>query len=267
MNTTKQGTFTSINGFTGEYSWLSNMTTFTPFIVEGITYNSVENYYQSRKSLNSGVRIRISKLNPFDSKKYGKNIELRPDWEDVKVKVMREGLAQKFSTPKMMNLLAKTGTLRIIEGNTWGDKFWGVDKRTGEGKNVLGQLLTETRAVILDKIEENEFLIDRFPGFNKFFDLYDFGYSDKAVIKVVRNNFILRYTNPLQVDMLAKEIEKLDEDQLEILTLENDMSKFVAASPALRELVSTTNKYMSNYSDRVINITQYARLTPADFLA
>lgn len=263
---THKGKYDNIMQFNGEYSWLSNMSTFTPFIIDGISYNSTENFYQSRKSENSGVRIKVSKLSPMQSKQYGKHIELRKDWEEVKVDVMKEGLSYKFAVPKMMNLLANTGVVRIVEGNTWGDKFWGVDIRTGVGKNTLGQLITEIRALIFEAIEKNEFLIDRFDGFNKLFDLYDFGRADKAVIKIVRNNFIMRYKNPVQIDMLCKEISKIDEANLEILTLENEMSRFVAASPALLELIHFVNIYMSNFNDRLIDVTKYAKLTQKDLL-
>lgn len=39
--------------------------------------------------------------------------------------------------------LLETGDAMLIEGNTWGDTFWGVCN--GQGLNVLGNLLMEIR--------------------------------------------------------------------------------------------------------------------------
>lgn len=45
-------------------------------------------------------------------------------------------------------MLIATGDAILREGNHWGDRFWGVDARTGEGENHLGRLLMELRAEI-----------------------------------------------------------------------------------------------------------------------
>lgn len=47
-----------------------------------------------------------------------------------------------------MDALLNTGEAELIEGNTWGDKFWGAvwDKELGwVGQNWLGKLLMEER--------------------------------------------------------------------------------------------------------------------------
>ena len=58
--------------------------------------------------------------------------------------VMRGLLARKFApgTELAARLLA-TGDAQLVEGNTWGDRFWGVCR--GQGRNQLGQLLMERR--------------------------------------------------------------------------------------------------------------------------
>jgi hypothetical protein len=33
----------------------------------------------------------------------------------------------------------------LVEGNRWGDQFWGVDLRTGLGENHLGKILMKVR--------------------------------------------------------------------------------------------------------------------------
>jgi predicted NAD-dependent protein-ADP-ribosyltransferase YbiA (DUF1768 family) len=38
-----------------------------------------------------------------------------------------------------------TGEAKLEEGNRWGDEFWGVNLKTGRGKNWLGVLLMRVR--------------------------------------------------------------------------------------------------------------------------
>jgi len=83
---------------------------------------------------------------PGQAKKLGKSIELRPDWEEIKIEVMRELLRQKFDITKHYDLwleLHMTKPDELVEGNWWGDTFWGVCK--GKGENHLGKLLMEIR--------------------------------------------------------------------------------------------------------------------------
>ena len=56
---------------------------------------------------------------------------------------MRQLLMTKFAWPGEQDLLLKTGTAELIEGNWWGDTFWGVFN--GAGQNHLGRLLMEVR--------------------------------------------------------------------------------------------------------------------------
>ena len=134
-----------IESFTGEYRWLSN---FWPcgLTYEGVTYPSVEHAYQAAKSLNDEERITMSLLSrPGDAKRYGKKLTLRPDWEQVKVSVMRELLKLKFASPfdGLGVFLRNTNDSELVEGNTWGDTIWGVCN--GVGENLLGKLLMERR--------------------------------------------------------------------------------------------------------------------------
>lgn len=78
-------------------------------------------------------------------------ISIRPDWEDLKVDVMRYLVQLKFRRhSNLLQLLLDTGDADLIEGNTWGDQFWGAtwDKDFGwTGLNWLGTLLMEEREV------------------------------------------------------------------------------------------------------------------------
>ena len=59
---------------------------------------------------------------------------------------MKNLLTQKFSDERFRSLLLATGDTYIIEGNTWGDTFWGVDMYSGEGENILGKMIMEIRS-------------------------------------------------------------------------------------------------------------------------
>jgi hypothetical protein len=57
---------------------------------------------------------------------------------------MKELVRAKFTQHwDLKQKLLETGDEELIEGNTWGDTFWGVFN--GTGKNILGQILMEVR--------------------------------------------------------------------------------------------------------------------------
>ena len=125
------------------YEFLSN---FHPCIVvfEGHEYGTVEHAYQAAKTLDEAERAHVrSAPTPAEAKERGGKVAVRADWDDIKVDVMRALLQQKFSDPDLWDLLAGTRPAALIEGNTWGDRFWGVCD--GQGENWLGRLLMEIR--------------------------------------------------------------------------------------------------------------------------
>ena len=77
-------------------------------------------------------------------------MELRSDWEQIKIVVMRVGLILKFSAnPQLKTQLLNTNNDMLVEGNYWHDNIWGdcyCPKCVNiTGKNYLGKLLMETR--------------------------------------------------------------------------------------------------------------------------
>ena len=56
---------------------------------------------------------------------------------------MKDILMAKFEDVELQRLLYETGDQQLIEGNNWGDRYWG--QVNGEGKNRLGELLMEVR--------------------------------------------------------------------------------------------------------------------------
>jgi hypothetical protein len=133
-----------IDRFAGNYSFLSN---FHPCLVpyEGREYPSAEYAFQAAKSLEDRERAKIAALSTSgQAKRAGKLLELRADWEGVKLDVMRGVVNNKFTwNPELRQALLDTGDAELVEGNDWGDVFWGVCK--GTGSNHLGLILMETR--------------------------------------------------------------------------------------------------------------------------
>lgn len=130
-----------ITRFRGEYYFLSNMFP-ERLTVGGITYECAEAAFQAQKVTSDAERMKFSKLNGFDARKLGRQVALRPDWDQVRLDVMREVLRAKFSNPELARqLVATQGTIQ--ENNTWGDTFWGISK--GQGQNHLGRMLEELR--------------------------------------------------------------------------------------------------------------------------
>lgn len=116
---------------------------------EGITYPSSEHAYVAAKTKDEELREKISKIaSPYQVKKVGRTIELREDWEQIKVMEMRRILERKFSPFRsdvpLYSWLQSTAPRELIEGNTWNDRFWGQCP-IGTGKNMLGNLLMEIR--------------------------------------------------------------------------------------------------------------------------
>ena len=48
--------------------------------------------------------------------------------------------------PGLAEKLLNTGERELVEGNQWGDTFWGVC--SGKGENVLGKILMQVRLEI-----------------------------------------------------------------------------------------------------------------------
>ena len=115
-----------------------------PFEYQGILYHSTENFYQAMKSTDHDIRRQIAAMNPYESKKAGKTVKLRPDWDEIKLKVMAYAIKRKFGLSPYKEALIRTGSQEIVEVNTWNDTFWGVCK--GVGHNHLGRILMDFRA-------------------------------------------------------------------------------------------------------------------------
>ena len=134
-----------IYGFSGCYMFLSNFYP-TKIEYEGLQYNSTEAAYQSAKTLDKQLRLKFTNIIASKAKKLGRQLNLRKDWEQVKVDIMYELLIKKFSNESLKQQLLSTGDKYLEETNYWGDTFWGVSKN--KGNNILGKLLMKVRGEI-----------------------------------------------------------------------------------------------------------------------
>jgi ribA/ribD-fused uncharacterized protein len=138
--------------FSGDYRFLSN---FYPAAVQLDTsyYPTVEHAYQAAKVTDPAKRREIQAApTPGIAKGLGRRVTLRPGWDTLRLGIMADLLEQKFSDLQLRNRLLATGQRALIEGNTWGDRYWGAvwQPKTGhpvwwEGENRLGKLLMELR--------------------------------------------------------------------------------------------------------------------------
>ena len=139
-----------IDSFRGDYDFLSN---FYEAVInyQGIQYLNNESAFQAQKCLDESEKIEFSCLSAAKAKRKGRQIALRPDWEQVKVPIMEEIVRAKFSqNPQLAAKLIATADRKIVEGNTWNDTFWGVDVATGKGENHLGEILMKIREELIN---------------------------------------------------------------------------------------------------------------------
>jgi type I restriction enzyme S subunit len=135
------------------YGGLSNMAGGYPLSINGIRILTSEALYQACRfpHLPDVQKLIIGQASPMTAKMKSKpnQKDSRPDWNDVRVLIMRWCLRVKLAQhwEKFGDLLLSTGNQPIVE-ESYRDPFWGakpVDGQTLVGMNVLGQLLTELR--------------------------------------------------------------------------------------------------------------------------
>lgn len=138
------------------FGGLSNMAGGFPLRVNGIRMLTSEALYQACRfpHLPDVQRLIIEENSPMTAKMKSKphRQNSRPDWDQVRVKIMRWCLRVKLAQNwnAFSKLLLETGDRAIVEESRK-DDFWGakpIDERTLVGMNVLGQLLMELREAI-----------------------------------------------------------------------------------------------------------------------
>lgn len=131
-----------IEQFRGEHYGLSNFF-LAPVVYGGICYQNNEAAFQAQKQPERALEF--APLPPNEAKRLGRRVKLRPDWESVKELIMEEIVRAKFTQNEHLEtMLLQTGNAELIEGNHWGDTYWGVCR--GKGRNELGKILMKVRA-------------------------------------------------------------------------------------------------------------------------
>ena len=138
------------------FGGLSNMASGYTIFVNGVMILSSEALYQALKfTAYPDIQHKIiSQKSPMTAKMISRkhNDLVRPDWNDIRIDVMRWCLMVKLSQnwDLFSEVLNSTGDAPIVEYSTK-DKVWAaIDKGNGtlEGANVLGRLLMELRTIV-----------------------------------------------------------------------------------------------------------------------
>lgn len=152
--------FFSGNPALTEFKEFSNMHE-APMQINGITFPTVEHYFQWSKAKQFGDATASEKImktpSPKSVKALGKKVVgfKEDEWNEKKDQIMRTALKAKFTQhPELLAKLRSTKDRPIGEANPR-DKYWGIgtssdtskakDPAKWPGKNVLGKLLEELR--------------------------------------------------------------------------------------------------------------------------
>ena len=134
----------------------------------GITYQSSEAIYQSRKTIDSTRWAAYANLTPEESKRMGRSEVLRSDWNDVKFQIMYSAIEAKFEqVPEFREELMSTGDAILIEDTTgWHDNTWGICSceacKNKPYSNLLGLALTVLRETKKAEMSKGTKLADMF---------------------------------------------------------------------------------------------------------
>lgn len=132
-----------IHTFEGKFRFLSNFA-LTPLTIGGMEYPSGEHAYQAHKAQWWGDHQLVASVaHPYTAKQVMRTLPIRDDWDYERLSVMWRVVKAKFSDPVLRQALLATGTRKLIEGNSWGDTYWG--RCGGIGENHLGLMLMDLR--------------------------------------------------------------------------------------------------------------------------
>ena len=149
------------SGGSKDNRWLSTFNIANPFKYNDMEYSSVENAFHAQKVDDNDERVEEYRFalstnvddvfKPNEAKKFGgkksfqeNGFTLRPDWDKVKLKIMKEITREYYlSNPEFRDKLKETGNKKLIHAGFRIDDYWGV-KKTG-GENNHGKILMELR--------------------------------------------------------------------------------------------------------------------------
>lgn len=145
-----------ISLFTGKYRFLSNFY-HAPFTCYGKVWETSEHLYQAHKF---GIETDSAELcrllySPYAAKKHGSTAILPTNWNTIRLPAMSQAVWAKFlgaDNKVLRTWLSDTKDNVLIEGNNWGDRYWGCvwnkENECWEGENHLGIILMDLRDYI-----------------------------------------------------------------------------------------------------------------------
>jgi ribA/ribD-fused uncharacterized protein len=122
------------------------------FDLEGEIWPDTEHYYMAQKNPDDAVYQAQIREAPtaWEAKKLGREVELRPGWDDIKYDVMLRATYAKFSqNTDLYNLLLGTDDRPIHENLP--DPWWGGGPNFPGGRDLLGSVLCDVREMLLDE--------------------------------------------------------------------------------------------------------------------
>lgn len=140
----------TINEFKGKHRFLSNFGGTLPI--------TSEHLFQAMKAREwESMLYVLAAPTPGEAKRRGRQIECREDWDEIKEDVMWCVIQVKFAPgTEYAKQLLDTGDADLVEGNWWGDSFWGFDLKSGAGRNELGKDLMEWREQLREIEQEGQ---------------------------------------------------------------------------------------------------------------
>ncbi len=153
---------------TERFGGLSNMAGGYPLSINGIRVLTSEALYQACRfpHLPEVQKLIIGQTSPMTAKMKSKPYrkDSRPDWDTVRVSIMRWCLHIKLvqNWEKFGDLLLSTGDRPIVE-ESYRDPFWGAkptDPENLHGVNILGRLLVELREQLRDPEANRLWLVE-----------------------------------------------------------------------------------------------------------
>ena len=149
--------------------WLSTFSRANEFMYGGKEYPTVEHAFHAQKLKKNSEKLEEYQklftnkdLEPNEAKKLGskkyfkeKGYELRSDWNDKRVEIMKECTEAYYdANDEMKKRLIATGDKELIHTGFRIDDFWGVKKDKGENRH--GKILMELREKFKEAEEEAE---------------------------------------------------------------------------------------------------------------
>lgn len=134
-----------VDRFKDEYSFLSNRHA-CRIVWNGLQYANAEAAFQSSRCAEESLRKTFCGCSADKAAMKGRETVPPDGWESERVDIMESVLRAKFEQNKdLMERLLDTGDKLLINGNSKGETFWGVDLYSWRGENTLGKILMAIR--------------------------------------------------------------------------------------------------------------------------